>query len=309
MGIAKRMWEEEQDRGYSLNEGITVCSGCFDEFGIQQFIEEHKTHSYCSYCDEEGNDVIACMLDALIEHIIESINYEWGNPSGEGLPYETREGGWQFADVYNVWELFDNIGIGNTSEKIYEDICNSIHNQEWCERNPYSLRIDETLTSGWQNFSNFVRNKARYVFFKAENLEYDKDQHDEMNPIDILDSLQSIIKNIGLVKSISDSTEIKRVRIVNLAEELSTASELGSPPNKFATMANRMSPAGISMFYGAFDVETAIKETYEATEVDKKQLTHPFQVHDVSHFLIVNIHVSHHSSSHNTMKMHFDHWL
>ena len=277
MGGAKRAWEEEQDRGYSSNEGITVCSNCFDEYGIQKFIKEHRSHNHCSYCDESGEEVIACELDSLIEHILESIRFEWGHPADEGLPYETREGGWQVANVYNTWELLDDIGLGNKSEKIYDDICNSIHNEEWCERDPYSLSTDRTLIFGWQQFSSFVCNTARYVFFKAENAEYDQGQHDEMNPVDILDALESIIKTIGLVGKISDSTEIKRVRIVNPSEELSSAKELGSPPSQFATLANRMSPAGISMFYGAFDIDTAIKETYEPTENDKKAICGTFK--------------------------------
>lgn len=293
MGIAKRIWEEEQDRGYSSNEETTICSNCFDEYGIQTFIEEHGTQNYCSYCDEIGDEITACELDLLIEHILKSMSYEWGHPADEGLPYETREGGWQVASVYDTWELLDDIGLGNDSGKILEDICSSIHNQEWCERNPYSLSTDRTLMFGWQKFSDFVCNKARYVFFRAENSDYNKEQHDEMNPVDILDALESIIKSAGLVRKISDSSEIKRVRIIDFAEELSTAKELGSPPNEFATLANRMSPAGIAMFYGAFDIETAIKETYEDTEVDKKAICGTFMpireltVIDLSENLIV----------------------
>lgn len=270
MGIAKRMWEEELDRGYSSNTGITVCSNCFEESGIEKFIEEHQSHSKCSYCGENGVDVKACELDSVIEHILVSIAHEWGNPANEGLPYETREGGWQ-GTVYDTSELLDIIGLGNNSGDIYEDICSSIHNQEWCENDPYSLRRHQILMYGWEGFSDFVLNTARYVFFKAKNPSYDENQHDEMNPVDILDELGLIIKRIGLIKKVSASTEIKRVRIVNLTEELSSAKELGSPPKEFATMANRMSPAGISMFYGAFDIETAIKETYEQRPSNDKK--------------------------------------
>ena len=271
MGRAKRMWEEEQDRGYSSNDGKMVCTNCFEEYGLKQFIEEHYTHSNCSYCDED--DVIACELDSLIEHIITSIRYEWGHPADEGLPYETREGGWQVSTVYDTWELIDEIGI----ENLHDEICNSIHNQEWCERDPYSLSADRTLFFGWQKFSNFVKNKARYVFFKAKNPEFDEDQHDEMDPIKILDALEAIINKLGLVKEIGVSTQIRRVRIVDPEEVLETAKELGSPPTEFAMMANRMSPAGISMFYGAFDIETAIKETYEQCETDKKAIVGVFE--------------------------------
>lgn len=271
MGIAKRIWAEEQARGYSSHEGVTVCSNCFDEHGIKQFIEEHQSHHSCSYCDENRENVKACDLDSVIEHILASISYEWGHPADEGLPYETREGGWQVSAVYDTWDLLDDIGVGNHSGNLYEDICSSVHNQEWCERNPYSLSTDRILKYGWDKFSAFVMNTARYVFFKAKNPDYDENQHDEMNPINILDALGSIIHKIGLVKQVPASTEIKRVRIINSTDQLSSAKELGSPPREFATMANRMSPAGISMFYGAFDVDTAIKETYEPRPNDKKK--------------------------------------
>jgi hypothetical protein len=259
MGFAKRIWEEEQNRGYNSHNGVVVCSNCFEDYGIKQFIEEHSSDTTCSYCNNVN--VKACELDSVIEHILVSISHEWGHPANEGLPYETREGGWQVSTVYDTWELLEDIGY--LSNGIYEDICSSIHNQEWCERNPYSLSEDKALMYGWKNFSNFVLNKVRYVFFKAKNPDYDENQHDEINPIDILEALGSIIKKIDLVSKIPVSTEIKRVRIVDLAVELSSAKELGSPPKESAVMANRMSPAGISMFYGAFDIDTAIKETYE----------------------------------------------
>ena len=43
------------------------------------------------------------------------------------------------------------------------------------------------------------------------------------------------------------------------------ASKLGSPPLEKAS-ANRMSPAGISMFYGCDDVETVVAEISSHTE-------------------------------------------
>lgn len=53
--------------------------------------------------------------------------------------------------------------------------------------------------------------------------------------------------------------------------------ELGAPPVQYATLPNRMSPAGISMFYGAFDKKTAIAETYEKSEKDKVAVCGRFQ--------------------------------
>lgn len=268
MGILKRMMEEEQDRGFSAHEGVTICASCIDEAGIKQFIEAHCTLNECSYCNESGELVTACELDAVIEHIVISIGHEWGDPASEGLPYETREGGWQ-GTVYTNWELFDEIGLSESAERIYDDICYSIHDTGWCKRDPYGTTRDQQLITGWQRFAKFVQTKARYVFFKAEYDNYVEPYH-EINPVDILVNLESIINRIGLVTKVNENTAIRRVRIVDTGDDLSTAKELGAPPAEFATIANRMSPAGISMFYGAFDLQTAIKETYEDVEENKK---------------------------------------
>lgn len=276
MGIVKGMWLEERERGYSSNDDKTVCTNCFEEYGLKQFIEEHQSDNKCSYC-ESDDEVVACTLDSLIEHILNSIHYEWGHPADEGLPYESREGGWQVSTVYDTWDLLDSIGLDNVHGDTYEDICDSIHNQEWCEKNPYSLSTDKTLLYGWEKFSQFIKTKARYVFFKAKNPDYDEYQHDEIDPVSILDSLEKIIKELGLVKEVNTETQIYRVRIVDQETNLNTAKELGAPSYEYANLANRMSPAGIPMFYGAFDIQTAIKETYVPREKNKKAVAGVFQ--------------------------------
>jgi hypothetical protein len=41
------------------------------------------------------------------------------------------------------------------------------------------------------------------------------------------------------------------------------ASEIGSPPGKWAVQPNRLSPAGVPVFYGAYDVATTKAETLD----------------------------------------------
>jgi hypothetical protein len=113
MSITKRLLEEEQYRGYRLNKGKTVCLNCLDEYGIQRFIKTNHSENHCSYCDQDGENVIACELDSLVKHILISINYEWGDPSNEGLPRDSSEGGWQESPVYDTWELLDKLGLSN----------------------------------------------------------------------------------------------------------------------------------------------------------------------------------------------------
>jgi len=261
MGIVKRMMEQ----GFDSDLSKSICSSCINESGISEYIirNEDTTLEDCSYCDESAptEGFKACKMNMVVEYIHECISREWCD-SANVLPYETKEGGYQ-GTVLDTQELLYDLGVEVLDDQIIIDIANSIENEYWCEQNYFSLSPDLTLTYGWDAFCKFVMNKSRYFFLQAHNDQFDPDQHDEMNPVDILNSVGSIVKNLGMFEEIPLTQVLKRVRIVDDFSEATSASELGSPPIEYCNMANRMSSAGISTFYGAFDLETAIKETYE----------------------------------------------
>jgi len=261
MGRVKHMI----DQGYCSDLDENICSSCIREYGISTFIIKHADLKIvsCSYChNTQGTKGFkACNLSLVVEYVCNSISNEWCDPANV-LPYQSSEGGYQ-GEVLNTQELFWHLGLDVDDEQIITDITDAIENEYWCKRDYFSLSPDETLIYGWEAFCKFVINNSRYFFLQANNEDYNADQHDEMNPVDILTSVASIISNLGMFKEIQISQVIKRVRIVDEYNEATTAKELGSPPLEYCNMANRMSPAGISMFYGAFELETAIKETYD----------------------------------------------
>jgi hypothetical protein len=69
MGIAKRMMEEEEDRGYRTNYGKTVCVNCFEECGLKVFIAEHQTQTQCSYCKGKKADLFSTKSGVSETHI------------------------------------------------------------------------------------------------------------------------------------------------------------------------------------------------------------------------------------------------
>lgn len=257
MGRLKHMMEQ----GYNSSIDSSICPDCIDEDGIKAFINENCTTEIttCSYCN--NTNVETCNMGRVVGYIHECIKTEWSDPAGV-LPFESAEGGYQ-GEVLDTYDLLWQLGVNVNDETILDDIANSIDQSHWSETNYFSLSPDKTLTYGWKSFCQFVISKSRYFFLSAPNESYDVNQHDEMNPIEILDSVASIIKELNMLKELPTSQQIKRVRIVDDYTEATTASDLGSPPLEFCKMANRMSPAGIPMFYGAFDLETSIKETYE----------------------------------------------
>lgn len=232
MGWAKEEWMDAQEKGFTVDDDKVVCINCFDDTGIRAFIAENNTKKTCSWCAEPGN--ASCSLEQAMEHIMNSIRSEWGHPEDEGLCYESREGGWQ-GQIYDSWELLEIIGLEASTQELKEDICSGLFDQAWCECDPFSASADQTLLDGWRAFSRFVITEARYVFFRANPSFHDPNQHDEMHPVEILDALGAIVKELGLLSVIPKGTPIKRVRIVERHEAPASAKELGSPPHDHAS--------------------------------------------------------------------------
>jgi hypothetical protein len=263
MGQVKKLLDEAMERGFSVDMDIVVCPDCFEDDGLQEFIRNCGGKTPCSYCGKVGEGT--CTLEELLDYAMSCIRMEWGHPEDEGVPYETREGGWQ-GNVIDSWELFETVGLTALNDDLQKEIDSALEDQLWCEREPFLQRKDQTLLSGWKAFTKFVMHEARYVFLKATPKNYDESQIDEMHPVEILDALSSMVEDIGLIETIPPTTRLYRVHIVDPKESLNTAKRLGSPPPDYAKYANRMSPAGISMFYGAFDLKTSVLETYDPSK-------------------------------------------
>ncbi|WP_258198526.1 RES family NAD+ phosphorylase [Pseudomonas entomophila] len=92
-----------------------------------------------------------------------------------------------------------------------------------------------------------------------------------MNPVDILEAIGSVAKKLQLISTVPAGLPIFRVRIVEPEVDLRRASDLGPPPAEYANMPNRMSPVGIPMFHGAFDLATAVRETFDFSEKSAKK--------------------------------------
>ncbi|MDQ2822703.1 MAG: HEPN-associated N-terminal domain-containing protein [Pseudomonadota bacterium] len=268
MGGAKRMMEEAQDRGFSLSTNTHVCSTCMHQDGLKEFIDKNFGSNTCSYCRQTGKNIRALNFNKLVEYILECIRTEWGDPANEGLAYETREGGWQ-GEVLDTYEILqDLIEIDNL--EILRDIASSILNGEWCQLDPYGLPYDRELVYGWKNFCSFVINRSRYLFLiSKDNIYVGTEDSASISPSEILDALARIVEEMKLIRKIPSSQKIIRIRIFDPGEEATTAKSLGSPPAQFAKIPNRMSPAGIPMFYGAFEEKTAVLETYLPTKKKK----------------------------------------
>ena len=82
--------------------------------------------------------------------------------------------------------------------------------------------------------------------------------------------LGQAVRDLGLVREVGTEEVFFRARLSMRSETHLRTAELGTVPVSCATTANRMSPAGIPMFYGADDEVTAIAEVYDKSK-DERQ--------------------------------------
>jgi hypothetical protein len=248
-----------------------VCPDCIDDYAIQEFIRNNAAENICSYCGKSSDQEIAASLDEVVDFMLDGIWSEWDDPAN----CVGWEGGWVGAEVIDSDELIrERVGLEYSNEDVLEDIIKAMPDQEWCQRDPYALREEEALFFSWNNFCEQVKHRSRYIFFRVDGDEDDEEQRrfydpDEIPVSKMLDrisfEMSRLEYEISIVKSLPIGTELWRVRIHNAGETLNTANALGTVSRDKAIYSNRMSPAGIPMFYGALDPETALEETIDRT--------------------------------------------
>jgi len=135
-----------------------------------------------------------------------------------------------------------------------------IDSEAWVAREFYRGTESERLSWGWDSFKAFTKNHTRYFFLQGSGESYD-----ELTPGDVLGAVSGMIRTElageGLIKTVGADIDLVRIRVDDLPQITATA--IGTPRPEHARQSNRMSPAGIPMFYGAFDVATAHAETFD----------------------------------------------
>ena len=256
MGLTKRLWEEEEKRPYSIPEGgRDVCVRCVTDSFLKAALQSASDESrLCSYCGLGG----AANISVLLNGIGEAIMADYTDPVEE-LPYESREGGYQ-GDVYRGHEILEVLDPWTNCDDLYADVEEAFFDGVWCKQDYYGLDQYDAYRVGWENFAKAVKHRTRYLFFDDSTLTRYTD--DPVRPSRVLTTVGQLFRDYGLFTDIRKGTELVRVRVVDYDKNPSTADELGAPPALSAAQ-NRMSPAGISMFYACFDELTSVLETYD----------------------------------------------
>jgi hypothetical protein len=235
--------------------GEVCCVGCFDEPEIKNFIESFDTIGNCDYCGTKRTNVadiseVAQFIRKGVERVYEDAVHSVG--------WDSAEGGYQLAtrDMQDILE-----GLGVFSDKL-DDPTELLRDFGFFDGTPYVRKDPYGPLSGgeeeiqrWEQFCEQVKYNQRFtILLRPPHL--DRWEENEHPSVFIRDMVSWMHQELGNL--ISPGTTIFRARRLKANEKLAHA-DMTSPPSSMAGN-NRMSPAGVSFFYGALDRDTAIAE-------------------------------------------------
>jgi hypothetical protein len=265
VGFWKNRQIAQDEMGFAAPPGCYVCDRHVDDYALEALIDEKASESECSFCDRRADEAIAADTDLVLEHIARSLEHEWTDPVNV-LFYDSEDDQWAGA-VFDFEEVLGEEGEWPFSGDSFETfVLDAFRDSTWTGRDPAALGENEALQFSWRGFKDTVKHEARFLFVLL-------DEHDDENASEpgwplrlggaMLRELGDLINRYGLVADIPEGTQLHRIRVHGVDEHPTTAKALGTPPSQFARQ-SRMSPAGIPMFYGATDIETASAETMTA---------------------------------------------
>lgn len=251
---------DERGRAYSI--GTLVCAECVDDYALKEFVGETAESSgdHCDYCGRTGEG-IATLTDLVLELIARSLATEWEELDGS---YFDSEDGQYLVPDYEAEEVFDEYEPF-ANEKLAEDIIAAFGDRHFTHFDPMVLNEREALVYSWSGFADYVRHKGRYLFLATAREKDTWDEPHAVPPGRMLEELGRILSGFDLTKTFSAGSRLWRARSHPSGETLADAPALGSPPVD-ATVSTRMAAAGISMFYGALDEQTAVAEVVAHTQ-------------------------------------------
>ena len=258
MGRAKEWQLQQWERGYDEADGA-ICAGCVTDPALKRWITENALETSCRFCSAESDEPIAASFDSFVGIVLTGVGFDWNHPDNEGILYISAEGGYQ-APVSDTWDVFADYDISEDSD-VTDAIIDVVGSNGWVEREYYVGDESQRLEWGWDAFKDVVKHQTRYVFLAPE----ESDGSAEVPPSRMLAAIGETViddlADLNLITEITVDTDLFRIRIgPNLYQ---TGAELGTPPAQFANQSNRMSPAGIPMYYGAFDIDTARAEAFD----------------------------------------------
>jgi hypothetical protein len=225
-----------------------ICQECVFDDGLKAYFSERclSSGASCSYCEGNAKSIPVTELQS---HIRSFFRY---------VPIETvssRIDGEWIAPEKDAEDCLEELLRGHVCEAVFDELSNNLLDYVYCEPDWSSLPLTDQWKGQWKDFSKHVQYDGTNFLFTNEVIHRERD-HDERHPLDFYNAIAAVLLRADALSILPSGTNIIRVREGHVDK---TFPELTSPPAEFAG-ANRFSPKGVSMFYGATNFQTACRE-------------------------------------------------
>jgi HEPN/RES N-terminal domain 1/RES domain len=279
--VAAAEWE----RGWHRSDKF-ICMQCVGDDYLQDVVARAVTKDgECSFC----GGAPATEFDVFMEAFMVGVHNRFEQADDAGMPWE---GGYVFETLehYEIPDRFDWVAVGDHDVAVVDEISDRLAEKTYASRWWLATEPDKALFTAWKDFRDQILHRTRFVFWARK----DMDEHylgaGDVSVAKVLEAIGRLLISFDLVTTLPAGTVTYRARGHARQEDSQGwgAAELGTNLLKNATNSSRMSPAGIPLFYGAGDIETALAEVARADDREfftagKFVTTEPVTVIDLTH--------------------------
>jgi HEPN/RES N-terminal domain 1/RES domain len=242
-----------------------VCLEHVNDTALADKVRGLATERTCLVCDRTADETelpFAVSFKSLLGEIAAALHRHSADADDEGVPWDSEEGCYMGANTYQSDEILNDI----CGHAFTDDTCNQLAEMvidEFACDNIWTDARDanslDALDWAWEDFAGTVQSRSRFIIV-ADPETADRSRVPR-GPAAFLAGLAGYVDGqLGLIDDLEPGAVFYRGRLMNHPTALTRkCSALQPPPAEMAT-ANRMSPAGIPMFYASADPQTAIAE-------------------------------------------------
>ncbi|OYO15479.1 hypothetical protein CGZ98_03470 [Enemella evansiae] len=231
-----------------------ICSQCVADDAPIEAIRRQGEDQPCSFCQRTpSHPEASAPLNLILDLVVTGIRSEYARPV-DGLAWDEGE---YIGAVHDTHDLLWDLEITD-NEAVHRALVDRMVEDQWCAKDFYAPSPLERIVHSWERFRSFVKHRRRYTFLAPQDTTARRDPDSipmERVPAEVARTIVAAER----VVTLPSGTPWWRVRVHASGESVHTASDIGPAPAASAKD-NRMTPQGITAFYGASSLEGAVSE-------------------------------------------------
>jgi hypothetical protein len=248
-----------------VERGKPVCPVCINSEDLGQQLRQHETSGVCAYCKCVSERCVD--LGYLVQVIRRTADLCFADPAMAGVP--RNDGEWQCGEgsLYSAFDILDEFEL-DFPERLHGEIASSLSDGVLpCAHGSWHGRhFDQEMSDAWELL----------VSLTSDDDYGDLSSVLQTNLSEVLDpqgvslgeflcQTGTTLSEVGAIVELKTGTPLFRAHCHTDGRQYDSFADVGPPPAAKAQN-NRMSRAGVPVFYLAFDEATACDETRHSPE-------------------------------------------